>query len=126
MCGWHENLVAAAAVVSGTAGTIVRDTDSLPERLRRFADRAARCWEGTDADDAIGAMLEAADLLDNAELSDLLKRAADSPTVRKNRRADLSDNSPRDSLHSDGCSCYNCKSLNKLFDDVDDLLGGDR
>lgn len=63
-CGWHENLTAAAHIVEVTAGTLVLERDPLPVRLRRYADRAAKCWEGNDADDAIAAMLEAADLLD--------------------------------------------------------------
>jgi hypothetical protein len=100
LCGWHENLAVAARVVDATAGTVVRDTDPLPVRLRHFADRAARCWEGPDADDAIAAILEAADLLD-------------SPTLKR-------------WPHSDECRCDDCKSMAKLLENVPDPLDGDR
>jgi len=64
VCGWHENLTAAARIVEVTGGTLVRQDEPLHTRLRRFADRAAQCWEGADADHAIAAMLEAADMLE--------------------------------------------------------------
>lgn len=42
----------------------VEIAQTLPEALRKFAERAPLCWEGKDVDEATEAMLRAADLLD--------------------------------------------------------------
>ena len=64
LCGWHESLAAAVRVVEATAGVVVRETDPLPVRLRRYADRVPGCWTGNDADVLVALLVEAADLLD--------------------------------------------------------------
>ena len=42
----------------------VAEEETLPEALRKFAERAPLYWEGKDIDEAKEAMLRAADLLD--------------------------------------------------------------
>lgn len=64
VCGWHESLVAAALIVASTGGVVVREDEPLPVLLRRFADRALVCWEGSDVDLAVKVMCEAADRLE--------------------------------------------------------------
>jgi len=56
---------------------------SSAELLRYYAERVKVCWEGSDADEAIAALLAAADQL---EVHELLARAGESKTVWRKRR----------------------------------------
>lgn len=88
----NKDMSSSVLPPSRTENTVAEE-ETLPQALRKFAERAPMCWEGNDVDAAAKAMLGAADLLDaqdeydqNPELQDTLKHSAESETVVRNRK----------------------------------------